>query len=553
MKIKFPEDLTVLAQVDLDALRVAGLAAFDTLYSNDFASIADADVTELSRLTDGLTKVDAELSSRADRESKLDGVSKFATVTGTFEGEIDEPEEGEGEEGEEGDEGDEEITAGGGGDAPAFSAPAATEETIVAYATGEGLGVSIDAPLTWAGVGTALDRRLNAFNATPYQNAARSGRPLKQIQSFARFSKAIPENQMVRDSGSRGVIRKAVEAARDQSRLQGSSLIAAGGWGAPSQISYDRFPKLSSRAGIASFPEIGVEHGGIQTPTGSDFSDVYASTDFISFDEDEDEAGTYEENGSGTMIVGAKPVYRLPGTDWTDHRLKVDGIHIQSGILESRGYPEGVAAEVAQVLDAHAHIINAKVLAEVVAGSTAISFAAGQAGSTAPVLAAVELQVLHYRDTHRMEFNEALEAKFPNWLRGAIRADLSRRLGVDMFDVSDARIDGFFRDRGVSVEWVYDWQSIATTAAASFLAPPSTVSFLLYAAGTWIKGVSDVISLDTMYDSTLLGTNDYTVLFSEEGWFTAKVGTDSRVISVPISSDGATHIGVEIANNGTTV
>jgi len=77
------------------------------------------------------------------------------------------------------------------------------------------------------------------------------------------------------------------------------------------------------------------------------------------------------------------------------------------------------------------------------------------------------------------------------------------------------------------------------------------VSFLLYSAGTWIKGVSDIITLDTIYDSVLLGNNDFTALFSEEGWFVAKRGQDSRLITTSLTADGVTAIGQDIAHNGT--
>ncbi len=61
---------------------------------------------------------------------------------------------------------------------------------------------------------------------------------------------------------------------------------------------------------------------------------------------------------------------------------------------------------------------------------------------------------------------------------------------------------------------------------------------------------SQIITLDTVYDSTLLGSNDFTALFSEEGWLVAKRGHDSRKVSVPICPDGATHAGIAIDCDG---
>lgn len=551
MKTTFPEDLKVLSLEDLETLRVAGLEEFDSLYPADgqFATLSDEDAATLGSLTEGLEAVTGELAARAEKTEKLAAMAGkregFAKITGTFEGDTDEAAE----------EDEAVITAAADREegAPDFAADAApvVEDKPVAFATGEGLGFALDAPLTWPEVGQALDNRLARFNATPYAQAAKSGKPLKTVQSFASFRNVVPEEQMIREDSSRGAVRRAIDAARDQTKLQGGSLIASGGWGAPSQIDYTPFRKLSGRDGIASFPTIGVEHGGLQITRGVEFADVYTSPDFFAFTEADDIAGDYAVDSSGDPIEGTKPVYRITPSTWTDYRLHVDGLHIQAGILQSRGYPEGIAHEVAQVLDAHAHLINAKVIATAVTGSTAVTMAGPQVGSVAPTLAAVELQVLHYRDTHRMDFDEALEAKFPVWIKGAFRADLSRRLGVDLLDVTDARIDAWFRDRGVSLEYVYDWQSLAGNTPAEQIAFPTTVSFLLYAAGTWVKGVSEVISLDTMYDSTLIGTNDYTVMFTEEGWFLAKAGHDSRLITTTISASGATNIGVEIANNGT--
>jgi hypothetical protein len=165
-------------------------------------------------------------------------------------------------------------------------------------------------------------------------------------------------------------------------------------------------------------------------------------------------------------------------------------------------------------------------------------------GTTAPLLAAIELQVEHYRYTQRLPRTTTLEAVFPYWIRGAIRQDLSVRLGLAEFDVTDARIDAWFRSRGVAPQYVYDWQALDINPLDTFKTWPSTVDFLLYQAGTWVAGVDDIITLDTLYDSTLLGQNKFLALFTEEAWLVAKRCIDSRVITVPVHSDGSTHAGV---------
>ena len=120
---------------------------------------------------------------------------------------------------------------------------------------------------------------------------------------------------------------------------------------------------------------------------------------------------------------------------------------------------------------------------------------------------------------------------------------------MDLLDVSDSRMDGWFRARGINVQYVYDWQAL-TGDGSAFTKWGSEVKFLMYSAGTFVKGTSDILTLDTVYDSTLLGRNDYTALFTEEGWLVAKMGHDSRVVTVPVEPTGHTAGGVTIKADG---
>ena len=69
---------------------------------------------------------------------------------------------------------------------------------------------------------------------------------------------------------------------------------------------------------------------------------------------------------------------------------------------------------------------------------------------------------------------------------------------------------------------------------------PTTVQFLAYPAGTWVKPVRDVVNLDTVYDNALLTQNQYTALFLEDGFNVLKMCADSRLYSVTIDVSGVT-------------
>ena len=242
----------------------------------------------------------------------------------------------------------------------------------------------------------------------------------------------------------------------------------------------------------------------------------------------------------------------MPCPGFDDTRLGYCGVCIGAGLLQQRGYPEVIEDYIKKTLNAHAHRKSAAVINSMVAESDAINFPAGQVGATAPLLTAIDLQATHYRAINRMEDDATLEILLPTWINVSIRADLARRLGVDLLSVPQARVNAWFAERNVNPQYVVDWQDISTTAATAFTAPPSSVKFLLYAAGTFVTGVDDAITLENIYDSVLLGTNDYTALFTEDPYLVLKRFHDSRVITVPMSSDGATHGGVAILSNGTS-
>lgn len=584
-ELVIPEDLSALSDEDLTALSTQAREAFDAAYG-DGSGLTDETYQALASLTEGIEALQAETDSRAAAASeRSEAAAALAARVRPAElaSEGDADAEGDDEApAEDAAEGDEDENAEAPADAESVTASAVRGETRISLssvrrnapapveresddpqladfmvASAEGLGVAVGTGLDMLGAGTALNRRLQSFNGSQYASANKAKRHVREQHGLLAINRPIAEDLQIQHNDPAHV-REVFDRAGDESRLDQGSLVAAGGWCAPSEVIYDLIDGGESRDGLLSIAEVGVPRGGLSFTTGIDFAEIFAGFAAreigFSFTEEQDVAGEYEWDADAeTNVVGPKPCYRVECPPFEEYRLDVDGLCIQSGLLQSRGYPEVLADTVRKVLIAHDHYVNGKQIAQIAAGSTAVTLPATQVGTTAPVLTAIELQVEHYRYARRLSRSTTLEAVFPFWVRGAIRSDLSRRLGVDLIDVSDSRIDGWFRDRGVNPQFVYNWQALDGSAAADFTAWPTTVSFLLYAAGTWIKGVSDIITLDTIYDSVLLGNNDFTALFSEEGWFVAKRGQDSRLVTTSITADGAAHVGVDIAHNGTLV
>jgi hypothetical protein len=64
----------------------------------------------------------------------------------------------------------------------------------------------------------------------------------------------------------------------------------------------------------------------------------------------------------------------------------------------------------------------------------------------------------------------------------------------------------------------------------------------VYPAGTWVRAVNDVITLNSVYDSTKLATNQVTHLFTETGWAMIRMCPVSRIYTVPVCPSGKTTI-----------
>ena len=605
--LEIPENLSDLSAADLGDLRSKAVDAFQTLYAN--GEFTDEDLATLGTLTDGIEVLSAEISAReqaaAERAAKAaemaakvgaDKPADDAKPAPADDDEDDAPaddaddaddtpaekkadadeDEAERQAAEkkakaaaadvepdaEIDAKPEAVTAAAPRGPIKLSgirrhvhtpAPAITEETSVEDTAKARLtvadvpGFAADSDASFEDLAVALDRRLQGFNSGAYAAAARAGRAMSERHSLAVVRKHFDERATVSSPESADA---AMAFAVNEKNLPGGSLVAAGGWCAPSETVYDLIED-ESRDGLISLPEINVTRGGIKFTKGPKFADLYAAPSF-NFTEEEATAGKYAPTSATdpTNKVGPKPVYSVPCTDFEDVRLSAAGLHIQANLLQQRGYPELVARTIRGALVAHEHKMSERIIAAMEKQSTAVSMDAGQIGAAAPILTAIELQVEHYRYAQRLSRSTTLEAVFPYWVHGAIRTDLSRRQGVDLTDVNDARIDAWFKARGVNPQFVYDWQAL-TGAAGDFKVWGSSLKFLLYSAGTFVKGGQDVITLDTVYDSTLLGQNDYTALFTEEGYLVAKRGHDARAVTVPINPNGGTGTGIKLLANGT--
>lgn len=575
--IVIPEDFSGLSTDEIESLRQRAIAGFDSVYG-DGVDLSEEALATLSGLTEGIEALGAEITARdeAGRTRREEADALAARVRG--EHSVEQPEETPTEDdpeeetpGDEDAEDEEEQPPADSTDSAEATAHSTlarrkrsefrvpglrsnlpdrqTQETggALMRANGSGTGFAQGSGIDFNGASEIVEKRLKGFTPSQYENAASRGQHLRQQYSVLTAERPIDPSLQITSSDP-AHIESVLKQATTERNLPGNSLVAAGGWCAPSETYYDML-EVESSDGLYDLPRIGISRGGINRTLGPDFADIFASEIGFHYTEDEDIAGDYDGSGGGS-----KPCYRIECPPFEEFRLEVDGLCISAGLLMQRGYPEVISRTIRGVLVAHEHQMAAYRINEVIAGSDAVTMSTNDvaAGTAAPLLSAIELQVEHMRYVRRLARNTTMEAVFPFWVHGAIRADLSQRAGVDLLSVTNQQIDAWFTARGIRPQFVYNWQDL-TGDASSQTSWPTEVTFALYPAGTWVAGGENIISLDTLYDSVLLGQNDFTALFTEESWMTLKMGFDSRVVTVPLCVNGMTNSGIAYDCDGAQI
>jgi hypothetical protein len=326
-------------------------------------------------------------------------------------------------------------------------------------------------------------------------------------------------------------VQDLVQAASVESRLPGGSLTAAGGWCAPSETLYD-LCTIESTDGLWDLPEVQVNRGGIIFTKGPSFEDFYAYAATAFQTEAEAEAGTVK-----TCIPVECPPFE-------EVRLDAAYACISAGILTNAAYPELIRRYIEGVLIAQRHAVSARMIAAAEAITGAAIPVPDVWANALSILHTLELVAEGERERFRMSRSATLEVLLPYWVRPALRADLANRTGVELTNVTDAMLDSHFSNRGLRVQWLYNYQPLDVDTAGIATDYPDTLETIMYPAGTFVMLTDDVIRLDAVYDSVGLSTNTYTAIFAEEGVALANVCHDPRRLSIDLAVTGLTAAAV---------
>ncbi|WP_346775867.1 major capsid protein [Micromonospora sp. HNM0581] len=554
MEFEIPSSLDGLDLDALDRLETNAVAAFDAL-----RDAPDLDASGLAQLRELATFVTSVRAQQEQIEQDAAAVaSELDDLDAAVHGNANEPEgdDGDGDSGE----GEDEPEGNPVEETPVEEQPAPQPTPVVASLARRAARRQPKPKVTQGGRSAIIKAAADVPNV-PHGHVFSSVSEVAAAfdDKFAGFPRGVgsqvqtrikqnvarvelPVDQALVAGGSGLVDLGLIDLAGSESRLTGGNLVAAGGWGAPSETLWELCEGLETTEGILDLPGISIPRGGgIKVPANLDFATLYSATGFVQTEAD--------------SIAGTdKPSYRVPTVDFVETRLEIDGVQIEQDIVQNAVWPELTRDVVRRAMTAHEHKINARMVQRMAtAPSQSTQFALTLGGdiggddTTTAVLGALSLAATDYRYRYRMSRRALLECVAPLWLLDWIRADMARRAGVNFFDVTDEQITAWFTRRHLRPQFIYDWQDgYVNAGGAGFggaTAPgqwPAAVDFLIYAPGTWVKGTKPIIDLSAVYDSMKLKDNEYIALFTEQATLLVKRCYVSYKLTVPLCPAGVT-------------
>lgn len=588
-RFEAPVDLTLVGDADLTTLESEAVAAYEAIHAQD--SHTPDDIAAAGAIANDLDRVRAELRVRATRAQEQASLAQqeqqrqLAAIQARVHG------DGDGTQ--------------------STAAAAATTRTdltaeAIAQATAQGVAMALfgddttkleKAQRRFASLSATQREAPQAPKAPEHANAVTASIDIPGVshgtaltdmaalgEAFQRKAKAIPITRdgnggakhlvasvrnhfdhTVDDRTPHGTVEELLRSMVDGIG-DADSLVAGGGWCAPSQINYDFFNIASAAPKAIDLPTLGISRGGIRFPVSPAIGDVFfqnagssPASGFGGFAfsmSNATDPWLWSETDDQLTVTGSvnKPVLRVPCPTFSEQRLECYGISLTAGNLTDDAYPEATQNFIRLLRAAYAHAINARLIGLMVTASGSSSGTLGTANNgLVPALPnAVALAATDYRNRYAMDEDAVLEVVLPFWILEMMRSDIGYKPGladVGLAAVVDAQLISLFTARNIRPQFVSDWQVRGTGqdalgAATPMTAWPTTVEFMLFAAGTFVHGTGLQLDLGVIRDSVLNAENDFTALWAEECHLIAQVGHASRIYTVNLGVSGAVGLGI---------
>lgn len=530
------DEVFASSSVDLAALSAAVIAKGGAV-DPDSADISEEALTEfglLVEVSDAVnTRVAAIEDQRAKEQRAQHAVKLAEKIAATKMLDQSNPQGGIGKT---------PVAASGGSRGPSAGGPARREVVAMVAAS--------DLPNHFSGQTIADGRALTAAAISRARSLARSGSgqrvPLVSLQ------RQVPETHLITDE-----IRdwERLNTVADESRLPGGSLAASmakrqsltastpipgapfGGyaWCAPMELREEYCPVDGSLDAMLDLPTLVTTRGGVMFPATPDFSALYEPFCFS----DDDVSLGYELE---------KPCVSLPCPDgWDEFKLEGCSFCLETGILQARVEPLTVQRAITELTIAHQRHLNRmriQSIVDQVGGMSGGHTDLTEWGNHGPgliesVLSFVELQAEHIRTRRRLAVNTTLEAVFPRYALGVLRADLAKKNAIEgRWSASEQDVINYLLTRGIRPQFVWDWQDEEMASDATPTQWPSQMSFLLYQAGAFLAITGPSVQIEMVHDKTLLQANREIRLFAEDTHTVAYRCGAAKSYTVPLCPNG---------------
>lgn len=234
-------------------------------------------------------------------------------------------------------------------------------------------------------------------------------------------------------------------------------LTAAGGLCAPLETLYDVEVIGSTARPIRdALARFGVDRGGIQFRPNSS-----AATALIGGTGTGVDTWTMGQDADATNAGDVKGCYVVDCPAIEDAEVQAIYLCLEFANITARFDPETTAAHIQEGAIAHARKAENELLRALQAGSKALS-APKVVGAARDVLVNLDKACAYYRNRHRLDTSLSLTSILPAWVLYLMRSDLARQMAagdwMSALSVSDAMIEGWFRERGVNPVWHLDGQ-----------------------------------------------------------------------------------------------
>jgi outer membrane biosynthesis protein TonB len=363
---------------------------------------------------------------------------------------------------------------------------------------------------------------------------------------IASIKSDVPEDRTLSDTDPFKLMEK-IEAVTSPDALvqsnPGTAIVASGGCCAPLVTRYDLWDDGGSTArpvrdSLAGFR---ADRGGIRFYPGPHLADIQGALGFWTCADDT----AADVANSATWKVCAD--IDCPAEQTAE--LQAITMCIKFGVLQTRIFPEVAAANTKLSTVAQARVADAALLAQIKAGSYAITDSGTAWGAVRDLMNAIGRASMYYRDRYRLQ-SAPLRAIMPAWVLEALRTDLldapdwGRPVGQH-YGVSEDEIRSFFSARNINVTFALDSSAPATNGGGFFTtatgnalpAWPTTVEWALFPEGAWLYLDGGSLDLGVIRDSTLVRVNDY-MTFAETFEAAALIGGESLWFTSTIDVSG---------------